>query len=114
MIGDAAHSTSPAMASGGGMSAEDACILSALLARTKTLEDVSYAFQAFDTTHRPRCEQIIAASNRTGNVMCGAEGLDPKTLNEYLLHAWDFIQLWRPSREIPKAIDTYETLLAKA
>lgn len=60
LIGDAAHSTTPHLASGAGIAVEDALILSHLLSRTKTT--VEQAFAQFMERRWARCKDVVESS----------------------------------------------------
>jgi len=63
LIGDAAHATTPHMASGAGMAIEDALVLADELARQ---EDVGQALQAFAERRFERARLVVETSVRIG------------------------------------------------
>jgi 2-polyprenyl-6-methoxyphenol hydroxylase-like FAD-dependent oxidoreductase len=64
LIGDAAHSTTPHLASGAGIAVEDALMLSHLLARTTTT--VEQAFSQFMDRRWARCKDVVESSVEIG------------------------------------------------
>jgi 2-polyprenyl-6-methoxyphenol hydroxylase-like FAD-dependent oxidoreductase len=62
LIGDAAHSTTPHLASGAGIAVEDAIVLSALLAE----HDVGLAFTRFMELRWERCRDVVETSVAIG------------------------------------------------
>lgn len=63
LIGDAAHATTPHMASGAGMAAEDGLVLAEELGRT---QDVPTALEAFTQRRFERARLVVETSVRTG------------------------------------------------
>ncbi|KAI0172856.1 hypothetical protein GGR52DRAFT_425193 [Hypoxylon sp. FL1284] len=93
IMGDAAHSTTPWQGSGGGMSIEDAFILSTLLGRAKSGTEALAALKAYDQARRPRTQHIVESSRGTGAILTGngeQTGLEMKRSGG-LLRRWDFI-----------------------
>ncbi|KAI0967861.1 salicylate hydroxylase [Xylaria arbuscula] len=91
LIGDAAHATTPWQGAGVGLAIEDAMVLGALLAKVSSREDFEYAFQAYDTVRRPRCQRIIDSSRETGHILCGQSGLQADELRGFLAPQWNFL-----------------------
>ena len=60
LIGDAAHSTTPHLASGAGIAVEDALMLSHLLSRTATT--IEQAFSQFMERRWARCKDVVESS----------------------------------------------------
>lgn len=90
VTGDAAHSTTPWMGSGGGMSIEDSLILSTLLGRAKTPVEATTALKVYDQVRRPRTQRIVESSRATGDMLIGVHELDPETSKSFMSR-WDFI-----------------------
>lgn len=65
LIGDAAHATTPHLASGAGIAVEDACVLGEELAKADTLED---ALSAFMARRFERCRTVVESSVRIGEL----------------------------------------------
>jgi 2-polyprenyl-6-methoxyphenol hydroxylase-like FAD-dependent oxidoreductase len=59
LIGDAAHSLTPQMTSGGGLALEDAVVLSRLIASGRAIPDV---LDEFSASRFPRVKQVYDAS----------------------------------------------------
>jgi salicylate hydroxylase len=62
------------MGSGGGMSMEDAVVLSSLLGHSKTVEQAVIALRVYDESRRPRGERLVDASRETGKLHTGRLG----------------------------------------
>jgi len=78
LIGDAAHATTPHLASGAGIAVEDALVLSELLASTPSVED---AFEAFMERRFERCRLVVENSIAIGRMQQTAASPDAlKTL----------------------------------
>jgi 2-polyprenyl-6-methoxyphenol hydroxylase-like FAD-dependent oxidoreductase len=70
LIGDAAHASTPQLASGAGMAAEDGIVLGEELARAT---DVAAAFRFFMRRRAPRCRMVVENSMEIGRLeMSGA------------------------------------------
>jgi 2-polyprenyl-6-methoxyphenol hydroxylase-like FAD-dependent oxidoreductase len=65
LIGDAAHATTPHLASGAGLAVEDALVLADLLASDLPLED---ALAAFAARRYERCRMVVENSVRLGEM----------------------------------------------
>jgi 2-polyprenyl-6-methoxyphenol hydroxylase-like FAD-dependent oxidoreductase len=59
LVGDAAHSPTPQMASGAGMAVEDTIVLSELL---QVCDDVPAALERFMQRRYERCRMVVKAS----------------------------------------------------
>ncbi len=74
LIGDAVHATTPHMASGAGMAAEDGLVLAEELERA---DDVATALEAFGTRRIERARMVVENSVRIGEIeMAGGNQLD--------------------------------------
>ncbi|GIZ48688.1 hypothetical protein CKM354_001173800 [Cercospora kikuchii] len=94
VMGDAAHATTPWQSSGGGMSMEDALVLSSLLGRITTPKQASVALQVYDEARRPRTQKIVDSSRETGLIFTGNNPeytMDHAGLKGRLPQRWDFI-----------------------
>jgi 2-polyprenyl-6-methoxyphenol hydroxylase-like FAD-dependent oxidoreductase len=65
LIGDAAHATTPHLASGAGISVEDALVLSELLGTSTSIET---ALQSFEARRWERCRMVVENSVRVGEL----------------------------------------------
>ena len=65
LIGDAAHATTPHLASGAGLAVEDALVLGECLASGETLDA---ALQAFTARRYERCRMVVENSARLGEM----------------------------------------------
>jgi 2-polyprenyl-6-methoxyphenol hydroxylase-like FAD-dependent oxidoreductase len=74
LIGDAAHATTPHMASGAGLAAEDGLVLGEEIART---DDVGQALDAFGERRFERARLVVENSVRVGEIeMAGGNQMD--------------------------------------
>lgn len=76
LIGDAAHSTTPHLASGAGIATEDALVLSRILAETS---DIPAALRAFEDRRWDRCKLVVENSVEIGRMQQGSG--TPQQLN---------------------------------
>jgi 2-polyprenyl-6-methoxyphenol hydroxylase-like FAD-dependent oxidoreductase len=65
LVGDAAHPTTPQLASGAGIAVEDALVLAEELARHR---DVAATFAAFSARHEQRCRFVVDSSIEIGRL----------------------------------------------
>jgi 2-polyprenyl-6-methoxyphenol hydroxylase-like FAD-dependent oxidoreductase len=65
LIGDAAHATTPHLASGAGISVEDALVLSELLGTSTSIET---ALRSFEARRWERCRMVVENSVRIGEL----------------------------------------------
>lgn len=74
LIGDAAHSTTPHLASGAGCAVEDAVVLAQELVAKGSVDD---ALQAFVTRRFERCRDVVETSVKLGEMeLAGAPGAE--------------------------------------
>lgn len=66
LVGDAAHASTPHQGAGAGMCVEDTYILSQVLSRCSSKEDLKIAFQAYDAVRRPRSQNLVRTSREAG------------------------------------------------
>lgn len=116
IMGDAAHATTPFMGSGAAMAFEDAAVLSTLLLKVTSHDDIAHAFRAFDTQRRPRCQRIITDSRETGLIVCGRgePGLNPKELAETMGPRWDFIVGFDIKAHLRETLDLFDRYKSEA
>lgn len=67
-MGDAAHATTPFQGQGAGQAIEDSLTLTDIFAHVKKVEDVPFAFAAFDQVRRPRGNKNVTESRKMGNI----------------------------------------------
>jgi 2-polyprenyl-6-methoxyphenol hydroxylase-like FAD-dependent oxidoreductase len=65
LMGDAAHATTPHLASGAAISVEDAIVLAEELGRAESLET---ALRAYETRRFTRCKMVVESSLRLGEL----------------------------------------------
>lgn len=66
LVGDAAHASTPHQGAGAGMCVEDAYILSQVLTKCRSKEDLKVAFKAYDAVRRPRSQKLVKTSREAG------------------------------------------------
>lgn len=106
LLGDSAHASTPHHGAGAGMAVEDALILSRLLASTGSVEELEYAFAAYDVVRRPRSQRLVASSRKTGEVYDFEDeriGDNMEAMREYLTHAWNWIWTEDLNRQVETA-----------
>lgn len=83
MIGDAAHATYPFIGNGAAQALEDSAVLHAIFAQVKHKQDITLAFQAFETTRKERSQKVVEASRQCGRIdryeVDDVPGADPYT-----------------------------------
>lgn len=112
LLGDAAHTTSPHFGQGGGMSVEDAAILSSLVGHCASLSDISPMLKVYDSARVERTCSVIAASREQGR-LCGFEvdrvGDDLEKVSEQLdinLRRWQWS--YDPEEAFKNALKDFE------
>lgn len=68
LVGDAAHASTPHQGAGAGMCVEDAYILSQLLSKCRSTQDLRTAFEAYDAVRRPRSQELVKTSREAGQL----------------------------------------------
>lgn len=63
LLGDAVHATLPYLASGAGMSLEDAAVLGECLGRIKSKADVKLALQTYEDCRKERTTRVVQRGN---------------------------------------------------
>jgi len=78
LIGDAAHATTPHQGVGAGMCIEDSYVLSELLGKISSADELEKAFHAYQEVRRPRVKRLIESSQEAGWLwdLEGPEGND--------------------------------------
>lgn len=116
VVGDAAHSTTPWQGSGGGISIEDALVLSSLLARVKSPKEIPVALEVYDEARRPRTQRVVESSKGTGLIFTGRNpeySLDYAGLHGKLPKRWDFILDFDNGKARDEAVEVLESRLSK-
>jgi len=76
------------------MAIEDSLVLSVVLSRAETAAQAPLALKVYDQVRRPRTQQVVESSRRTGFMRTGLDvevGLDLIKFRQRLLSRWDFI-----------------------
>lgn len=68
MMGDAAHCAMPFAGNGAAQALEDAAVLNALFSHTKSADQISKCFAAYDQVRRPRSQKIVEISRDFGRL----------------------------------------------
>ncbi|KAF3031499.1 hypothetical protein E8E12_000309 [Didymella heteroderae] len=68
LVGDAAHASTPHQGSGAGMCVEDVYILSHVLSKCQSRDDLDKAFEAYDAVRRPRSQKVVKTSREAGQL----------------------------------------------
>jgi salicylate hydroxylase len=66
ILGDAAHASTPHQGAGAGQAIEDAFILSNLLGKVDSADEIERAFYAYDAIRRPRSQKVVSTSRDAG------------------------------------------------
>lgn len=114
VVGDAAHATTPWQGSGGGISIEDALILSSLIGRITSRRNIPVALKVYDELRRPRTQQVVASSKGTGMIFTGQDSDVPMTfagLHGKLRPRWDFILDFDNRNARDEALDLLDSRL---
>lgn len=117
IMGDAAHATTPWQGSGGGMTIEDALVLSAVLGRATSPKEACIALWVYDEVRRPRTQRIVESSRGTGLILAGrgeATGLDLDRLRGNVLSRWDFIIDFDNEKHRDDAVEKFNKKLERA
>jgi salicylate hydroxylase len=93
LLGDAAHGTTPHQGTGAGLAAEDAFLISHLLAQVQHSDEVTSTLRAFDALQRERGNRLVASSREASRVFSfedAALGDDLEKVGEDLRerHSW--------------------------
>ncbi|CAG8976049.1 hypothetical protein HYALB_00010331 [Hymenoscyphus albidus] len=62
ILGDAAHASTPHQGAGAGQAVEDAFILSRLIGKISSADEIEKAFKAYDAIRRPRSQKVVETS----------------------------------------------------
>ncbi|KAI2633200.1 mannitol 1-phosphate dehydrogenase [Hypomontagnella submonticulosa] len=68
LLGDAAHASTPHQGSGAGMCIEDCYILSELIGKAESVQDLDKVFKAYDEVRRPRTLKLVKTSREAGQL----------------------------------------------
>jgi len=93
MIGDAAHASMPFAGNGAAQALEDAAVLDYLFSRVSSPDQIEALFSAYDTTRRPRSQEVVDLARKFGRVYAYAEdGMheDPTKMKQFFAGAAAF------------------------
>lgn len=116
VMGDAAHATTPWQGSGGGISIEDALVLSSLLASVKSPKEVPVALQVYDEVRRPRTQRVVSSSKETGLIFTGRNpeySMDIAGLRGKLKPRWDFILDFDNAKARDEAVAMFQSRISR-
>ncbi|KIW06832.1 uncharacterized protein PV09_02512 [Verruconis gallopava] len=117
IIGDAAHSSLPHQAANAGQALEDSLILSHVLGLVQSPEDLSKAFQVFDSIRRPRAQKVVETSAECGIVYVLGDpeaGADRQKVVGNLNQRWLWIWEHDLSADLRKAGEEFAKLIASS
>ena len=92
IIGDAAHAAPPSQGSGAALAMEDALVMSRLLLKVQTQDDVCAAFVGFNTVRHPPNMRQIGTAREAARITSFLEadvGNDVAKIMERMTHRWD-------------------------
>lgn len=69
LLADAAHATLPHIAQGAAQAGEDAAVLSTLLAKCQTKEDIPAALRMYERLRKPRADWAVEMARITGSFL---------------------------------------------
>lgn len=87
LLADAAHATLPHIAQGAAQAGEDAAVLSTLLAKCQTKEEVPAALRMYERLRKPRADWAVEMARITGENLHMADGAAQKARDEALKRA---------------------------
>ncbi|TKA56907.1 hypothetical protein B0A53_01308 [Rhodotorula sp. CCFEE 5036] len=87
LLADAAHATLPHIAQGAAQAGEDAAVLSTLLAKCQTKEEVPAALRMYEKLRKPRADWAVEMARITGENLHMADGAAQKARDEALKRA---------------------------
>jgi 2-polyprenyl-6-methoxyphenol hydroxylase-like FAD-dependent oxidoreductase len=70
LLADAAHATLPHIAQGAAQAGEDAAVLSTLLAKCQSKEEVPAALRMYEKLRKPRADWAVEMARITGTLLC--------------------------------------------
>lgn len=76
LIGDASHPTLPHLAQGAAQALEDAAVMSVLLPKIKSREDIPKLLKLFEKARKARAEEIVEGAYQNGKRMHLASGAE--------------------------------------
>ncbi|OTB02204.1 hypothetical protein M426DRAFT_322912 [Hypoxylon sp. CI-4A] len=110
LLGDAAHATTPHQGSGAAMCIEDSCVLSHLLGRIDSAQDIGKVFKVYDEVRRPRTQKLVKTSREAGMLYeFELEGDDLEAIERNYKSRMSWI--WEPDlqEELDKAFSILES-----
>ncbi|GAA5959392.1 hypothetical protein JCM8115_000098 [Rhodotorula mucilaginosa] len=87
LLADAAHATLPHIAQGAAQAGEDAAVLSTLLAKCQSKEEVPAALRMYEKLRKPRADWAVEMARITGENLHMADGAAQKARDEALKRA---------------------------
>ncbi|KAK5124267.1 hypothetical protein LTR85_001970 [Meristemomyces frigidus] len=114
MMGDAAHASMPFAGNGAAQALEDAAVLDYLFSRVTSPAQVDAAFSAYDTTRRPRSQEVVDLARKFGRVYAYAEdGMheDPTKMKQFFAGAAAFTNNADLQKQNDDAMKLYEAAI---
>ena len=87
MLGDAAHATTPFQGQGAGQAIEDALVITSLLAKVQSVNQIPNALMVYNQVRRPRGQRVVETSRESGRLlgmMLEGGGSDVQKMREHL------------------------------
>ncbi|KAH8676635.1 hypothetical protein BGZ60DRAFT_447047 [Tricladium varicosporioides] len=114
ILGDAAHASTPHQGAGAGQAIEDAYIISHLLGKVDSVNDIEKAFKAYDAIRRPRSQKVVTTSRDAAAIYEFEDeelGFDLEKIRKRLETRYDWI--W--NEDMPQQLKKAQELMgAKA
>ncbi|KAK4508757.1 hypothetical protein PRZ48_002496 [Zasmidium cellare] len=109
------HAHARTQGSGGGMSLEDALILSRLLSKSSTRDEAALALEVYNEIRLPRTQGIVDSSKAAGLLMTGRgpEGTDFAESKGQIRQRWDHILHFDNKKSVEEAENLLEERLRK-
>lgn len=108
ILGDAAHASTPHQGAGAGQAIEDALVLSNLLGKVKSVNEIEKAFYAYDAVRRPRSQRVVTTSREAAALYEFEDetlGTDLEKVRERLMERYNWIWDEDLSRQLKAAQD---------
>ena len=114
ILGDAAHATTPFQAQGAEQAIEDALVISTVLSKVTTLEQIPKALMAYNQVRRPRSQRIVETSRDAGklvSMMTEGVGEDLDKIREQLKTRMNWIWKRNMNSQTKEAVELFEESL---
>ena len=112
LLGDAAHASTPHQGAGAGQAIEDAFILSNLLGKVNSANEIEQALRAYDAVRRPRSQKVVTTSREAGAIYEFEDeslGTDLKRIKERLESRYNWI--W--NEDLPQQLKRAQDIMTQ-